>query len=137
MVSDLLALDKERKHNAELNSLANKTTTNTASSYKTTTKTGTSNKTFTPQRSTYRPFIPVRPTNAEPSSQLPSRPPPNLDRFKSDIQPTADSVCYNCKKPGHWSKNCPLKSAIKEIYKSQEADKQTKEFNKTSDTDLY
>ena len=136
MIADLIALDKERKHNAELNSLANKIS-NTASSYRTPIKSGTSNKTFTSQRQPYKPFIPIRLTTAEPSPPNPSRPTTSLDRLKSDTQPTTDSVCFHCKKPGHWAKNCPSKPTIKEIGESQEPDEQEEEFFEAFDTDQY
>ena len=106
MIADLIALDKERKHNAELNSLASRNATTSSSNRSSTKSTtvGPSNKTYLTQRQTYKPFLPIRHTTNEPSRAppfVPRVPPPNQDRFKTDSTLTPDSACFHCKKPSH------------------------------------
>jgi hypothetical protein len=117
MTADLLALDKERRRNSELNAIANKTNP----SHNTSSRQVSSFK----QKSGTKPFIPIKERTTTytasriiptPSSSLP------FDRKKPEPGTNPSVTCFNCGMAGHIKTSCPSRPTIKEIQAQEEVD---------------
>ena len=108
MTADLLALDKEKRRNAELSLISGRAGVPVVPTIK---------KVYPIlARSKTKPSIPTRvPTATPPPRQFSTQPTAlQPERFKTESRPVS-STCFRCGKPGHFATSCPNLPAIKEI----------------------